>query len=265
MIREKYTKQECFLVADALARKTLPHANDIADRVQPSTNLYVRYGKRLLDIMLSFCAIVVTAPINLIIMIATFIDVGRPLIFKQVRIGKNCQEFTLVKFRNMRNAEDENGEPLPAAQRVTRFGRLVRKTSLDELLNFWSVLKGDMSIIGPRPLLPEYTNRYTDRHKMRLAVRPGLECPPRSLNSGQLTWNDQFENDIWYVENLCFRTDLKMAANLVRYALSSRHATLRGEGKRTAFLGYNEQGEAISVSDVPEEFAAEALRKANEN
>ena len=160
----------------------------------------------------------------------------------------------LIKFRNMRNTTDEKGELLPPAQRVTKFGKFVRKTSLDELLNFWSILKGDMSLIGPRPLVPEYTHRYNKRHKQRLAVRPGLECPPRELNNRVWTWQEQFENDVWYVENVSFLTDCKMIVNLIRFALDRKSANARAMAERGTFMGYDLDGIAINLDGVPQEY-----------
>ena len=259
MDRNKYTKEECWIVADKLADDRLPSVNSLQKAVYPSSSFYAKYVKRMFDILISSTALILTSPINILIWIGTAIDVGRPLLFKQSRVGKDGRLFTLYKFRNMRNTTDGHGNLLPAAQRVTRFGRFVRKTSLDELLNFWSVLKGDMSIIGPRPLLPEYTHRYSDRHRLRLHVRPGLECPPHDLRAHPITWHNQFENDIWYVENVSFATDVKCIINLVKYAFDSKSATVRGAAKRTAFMGYDENGIAISVDDVPDDFAREVL------
>ena len=154
----------------------------------------------------------------------------------------------------MRNTVDERGELLPAAQRVTRFGKFVRKTSLDELLNFLSIFKGDMSIIGPRPLVPEYSHRYNKRHAARLAVRPGLECPPRELNENVWTWQEQLDNDVWYVENLSLKVDCIMAINLVKFAFDRKSATARATAQRGTFMGYSEDGVAINMAGVPQEY-----------
>ncbi|MFR6288417.1 MAG: sugar transferase [Adlercreutzia equolifaciens subsp. celatus] len=194
-------------VADAariLQERNLAHANAIATPVSPANGIYVRYVKRVLDIALSGAALLITLPINVVLGALTFRDVGSPLFFHQQRSGKNLKPFDLVKFRNMTNERDENGELLPPEERTTDLGRFVRQHSLDELLNFWSVFKGDMSLIGPRPLPVEFTPRMTERHKMRYAVRPGLECP--FLNNALCEQYDfchaRFENDILYVENV---------------------------------------------------------------
>ena len=165
----------------------------------------------------------------------------------------------------MRNTRDERGELLPASQRVTKFGKIVRKTSLDELMNFWYVLKGDMSIIGPRPLLCEYLSRYSDRHKQRLAVRPGLECPPRELKTPMRTWEDQFENDIWYVENISLKTDMLMCIRLVQFALDRKNIEARASAtSKGIFMGYNESGEAINLEQIPEDVVQRWYKQRNE-
>lgn len=148
---DELTTEQRRKLAILLAEERLPIINQKLSTVQPSKTLYARYIKRVIDVIVSGIGLLVTLPINCLIGIITFFDVGRPIFFKQERIGKDEKPFTLIKFRNMRNDRDENGDLLPASIRVTKFGRFVRKTSLDELLNLWSVFKGDMSLIGPRP------------------------------------------------------------------------------------------------------------------
>lgn len=237
-----------------LARDRLPQVNSKLDDVTPSRTIYARYVKRALDIVLSGIALVVCFPVNLVIGIVTFFDVGRPIFFKQQRVGRDGKLFTIIKFRNMRNTTDERGELLPPSERVTNFGKFVRRTSLDELLNFWSVFKGDMSILGPRPLVPEYTHRYNKRHRMRLAVRPGLECPPRHLDGHVWRWQEQFDNDVWYVEHLSFKTDCLMLWGLVRFTFDKKSAMARATAQRGTFMGYDEFGCAINLEGVPQEY-----------
>ncbi len=258
------TKKQRWKIADRMAEEYLGKVNEILPEVTPRNSVYTKYVKRLLDILISALALTVTLPINLVIGIVTFFDVGRPIFFTQQRAGRNGKTFTIVKFRNMRNTTDEKGELLPAAQRVTKFGKFVRKTSLDELLNFWSVLKGDMSIIGPRPLVPEYVHRYSRRHAARLAVRPGLECPPRKDSDHVWTWNEQFENDVWYVENVSFRTDCFMIGRLVKFALNRKSANARATAARGTFTGYTPDGRAINMDEVPEWIIEECLREEDE-
>lgn len=241
-------------LAELMAEENLTKINSMDEPVKPCRSIYARYIKRLIDIIVSAIALILTFPVNLIIAVVTLFDVGMPLIFKQVRIGKDEKPFEIIKFRNMTNETDADGILLPAAKRVTKWGKFVRKTSLDELMNFWSVFKGDMSLIGPRPLVPQYMSRYSDRHKMRLCVRPGLECPPREPLGHMWTWQEQLENDIWYVENLCFLVDCKMFIRLVQYTLDRKSASSRAGVTRGGFMGYSEQGKAISLYEVPQEF-----------
>ena len=229
MERAELTKQMRWYVADRLAEDRLPKINSQLEDVNPRKTFYSEYGKRIIDIVVSAAALIVTAPINLLLAISTLIDVGTPLLFHQERLGRGGKIIHIVKFRNMKNTRDARGELLPASQRVTKFGKIMRKTSLDELLNFWNVFKGDMSIIGPRPLVPEYIGRYNKRHKMRMAVRPGLECPPRENYGHVWTWQEQFENDVWYVENVSILTDIKMFWKLVRFVFTNwKYCELNG-------------------------------------
>lgn len=246
-------------IADLMAEDNLAKINEKEKRVEEKKTFYSLYGKRFIDIVVSLFAIIITFPINVIIGLITFFDVGRPVFFVQNRVGKNGKTFKIIKFRNMRNAFDENGELLPAKQRVTKWGHFARKTSLDELLNFISVLKGDMSIIGPRPLVPQYMSRYSERHLSRYNVKPGLECPPRNINIPIRNWNDQFENDVWYVENLSLKTDLSMMVNLLRFALDRSNTELRGAAKRGDFIGYSSEGIAVDLSEVPEIYIQRAM------
>lgn len=254
MNKSDLTKEQRWQLADYLAEERLEEINKHCEPVKPASNFYSRYVKRLIDIIVSLLFLIITSPINLVIFIVTAITLGHPIFFKQTRIGKNGKPFTIIKFRNMTNATDEKGELLPPSQRVTKFGRIVRKTSMDELLNFWSILKGDMSLIGPRPLVPEYTHRYNERHKQRLAVRPGLECPPRKKLEKVWTWHEQFENDIWYVENVSFLTDCKMVWNLVVFALDRKSANARAGAQRGIFIGYDDKTrEATSLNALSQE------------
>lgn len=254
MEKTELTKAMRWRIADYMAEDRLDVINQKVETVKVKDTVYTRYIKRLIDIIVSLIACIVTLPVNLIIGVITFFDVGNPIFFMQERLGKNGKIFRIIKFRNMRNTRDERGELLPPAQRVTKFGKFVRKTSLDELLNFWSILKGDMSLIGPRPLVPEYYHRYNVRHVNRLALRPGLECPPRSLSDHVWTWQEQFENDIWYVEHVSFITDCKMIYNLIRFALDRKSTSARAVSARGTFMGYDLDGKAINMDDVPQEY-----------
>lgn len=253
MDRNTLTKAQRAHLSERLANERLETVNKLSAPVNPRTNFYSKYAKRALDFTLALLALTISLPINLVIGIITFFDVGRPIFFTQDRIGKDGKLFKIVKFRNMTNEKDERGELKPAAERVTKFGRFVRKTSLDELLNFWSILKGDMSLIGPRPLVPTYGIRFSDRHAQRTKVRPGLECPPRGQDIMLRTWHDQFENDIWYVENISFATDCKMLYYLVKFTFDRKNAAHRA-GVRGSFAGYHWDGRVMSYEEVPQEY-----------
>lgn len=257
--RTDLTKAQRWRIADWLAEDRLPEINSKQEPVHPRQSIYTRYIKRLIDIVVSLLAVIVTLPINFIIGIITFFDVGRPIFFKQKRLGLHGKMFEIVKFRNMKNTTDERGELLPPSERVTRWGKFVRKSSLDELLNFWSILKGDMSIIGPRPLLPEHYSRFSNRHKARFCVRPGLECPPREKLDHVWTLQEQFENDVWYVEHVSFKTDLHMFIRLIQFALDRKSAAARANSKRGIFMGYDEKGTAINLNEVPDEYIERAF------
>lgn len=249
-------------VADQLAEDRLPRVNAVSEPAKVKDTFYTRYGKRTIDFVIALLALTITLPVNLVIGIVTFFDVGAPILFKQQRTGKDGKSFTVYKFRNMRNTTDEKGQLLPPQMRVTKWGKLVRKTSMDELLNFWSVLRGDMSLIGPRPLPPQYLHRYSDRHRARLAVRPGLECPPRTGKAAEVrSWQAQFENDVWYVENVSLKTDVMMLIRLIQFALDSQSSAARAEVTRGSFVGYSEENEAMSVHALTDEYAEAAIRK----
>ena len=248
------TKDQRWKIAEKLAEDRLEAINDRLEEVIIPRTFYARCGKRLLDIIVGFIACVICLPINIMIGVITLLDVGRPIFFTQKRTGKDGQNFTILKFRNMKIAYDERGEMLPADQRVTKWGKFVRKTSLDELLNFWSVLKGDMSIIGPRPLPPEYLVRYNKRHRTRLAVRPGLECPPWKPTDHAWTWQEHLDNDVWYVEHLSLKTDIFMCFKLVQYAFDKKSTLARSQATTGTFEGYSEDGVAITVEEIPQDY-----------
>lgn len=242
-------EEEC--VAQILKEKYLEHTNHILPEAYPKVSFYTKYGKRIIDILISLPAFLVTLPFNIIFGIFTFLDVGNPIFYKQTRVGKDGKYFTLIKFRNMNNKTDEDGKLLPPSQRVTKFGKFMRKFSFDELLNFWSVLKGDMSIIGPRPQPVFIYDRMSERHKKRTAVRPGLECPRVIHVKGEEVCKFQrtFENDIWYVENVSLSLDIQMLFLLVKMVFTFKKREAQAEGNGISyFVGYNEDGIAISMN-----------------
>ena len=172
--------------------------------------MYAKYIKRLLDIVLSLIAIIVLSPVYMIVAIVVRIQMGSPVLFSQDRIGKDEKVFKLYKFRSMTNETDENGKLLPEEKRLTKFGLTLRSTSLDELPELFSILKGDMSIVGPRPLPTYYGPYYYPEERKRHQVRGGL-IPPDGL-SKQTTpeWETQFKYDNYYVDNVSFLLDCKV-------------------------------------------------------
>ncbi len=250
---------KCSAIAQMVA-KNREIANKKSKPVHPKKSFYAKYIKRLIDLIIVIPVFIILLPINFIIGVITFFDVGFPIFFKQKRTGKDGKPFNLIKFRNMTNDKDEFGNLLPPSQRVTKWGRFVRKYSLDELLNFWSILKGDMTIIGPRPLPFSFNERYSDRHKMRTAVKPGLECPSINAGSKVRLYQEQFENDIWYVEHISFLTDVKMVVKLVKLILDSNersdHAIVGGGD----LVGYDDDGIAFSMRRIPAKYE-EAYQK----
>ncbi len=245
---ESLISNEEELLANFLRERNLDKTNANDKEVCPAENIYINHVKRILDLLIGIPAFLVTLPFNFLFGICTYFDVGRPIFYKQIRIGKDGVPFTIIKFRNMNNKTDSEGKLLPPAQRVTRFGKIMRKFSLDELLNFWSVVKGDMSIIGPRPLPAFFVDRMSERHKKRMLVRPGLECPRMEAGDPeQCLYQNQFENDIWYVENVSFLVDIKMFFMLFKmtFNMKKRSKTAEGNGY---FAGYDHHGIATTLN-----------------
>ena len=181
--------------------------------------MYKKCIKRLLDIILSGLALIVLSPILLIVAILVRTKLGSPVIFHQERPGKDEKIFTLCKFRTMTDGRDENGNLLPDSVRLTKFGKLLRATSLDELPELWNIFKGDMSIIGPRPLLISYLPYYTEREKLRHSVRPGLTGLAQVSGRNFIDWDRRIAKDVEYVENLTFVMDIKVLVLTVKTVL----------------------------------------------
>ena len=172
--------------------------------------LYRRYFKRPMDFILSLIAIIVLSPVLLVVAILVRTKLGSPVIFKQKRPGMNEKIFTLYKFRTMTDKRDKFGELLPDSERLTKFGKFLRSTSLDELPELFNILKGDMSIVGPRPLLLQYLPLYNDFQKRRHEVRPGLSGLAQISGRNALSWEDKFNLDVEYVDNISFIGDWKL-------------------------------------------------------
>ncbi|HLR21305.1 MAG TPA: sugar transferase [Tissierellaceae bacterium] len=172
--------------------------------------VYKKYLKRLMDIILSLVAIIVLSPVLLVVVILVRFKLGNPILFKQRRPGLNEEIFTMYKFRTMTNERDDDGELLSDSDRLTKFGKLLRSTSLDELPGLFNILKGDMSIIGPRPLLVEYLPLYNEHQKRRHEVRPGLSGLAQINGRNAISWKDRFNLDVEYVDNISFINDWKI-------------------------------------------------------
>lgn len=193
-------------------------------RRQPTTDMrkpkvYQRFFKRPMDFILSLLAIIVLSPVFLIIAILVRIKFGSPVIFRQDRPGLNEKIFTMYKFRTMTDKKDEKGELLPDSERLTKFGKLLRSTSLDELPELFNILKGDMSIVGPRPLLVRYLPLYNKQQKRRHEVRPGLSGWAQVNGRNAISWEDKFKFDVEYVEKMSFLMDVKIIFQTVKQAL----------------------------------------------
>ena len=166
--------------------------------------------KRLFDILVSLLAISLLMPFLIGLMLVVRFKLGSPIFFKQIRPGINANSFKMIKFRTMRDAKDANGNLLPDAERLTKFGSFLRASSLDELPELWNVLKGDMSLVGPRPLLMEYVDLYTQEQARRHNVRPGITGWAQVNGRNAISWEDKFKLDVWYVDNQSLWLDIKI-------------------------------------------------------
>ncbi|MBR2452667.1 MAG: sugar transferase [Clostridia bacterium] len=221
--------------------KSIIHEPEIrTDIPTPKDTIYSRYIKRGLDIFLSGMAILVLSPILLVIVIFELIYHGRPVFYIDKRPGKDGKIFNMYKFRSMTNERDENGKLLHPSKRITTFGRILRRTSLDELAGLFNVFNGTMSVIGPRPLMMDYLPLYNERHKYRHSVRPGLACwnlNTKNLTSASWTWNTQFESDIYYIENVSLWLDIKMVLKTIKIIFTKNE--MRANSNRIKFNGHN--------------------------
>lgn len=172
--------------------------------------LYRNYLKRILDFILALSGLLFLSPLILLIALVSALIYRIDPFFFHLRAGKGGKSFTLVKFRTMSNERDASGEFLPDMQRITRMGRFLRKTSLDEIPNLWNVLCGEMSLIGPRPLLPDYLPNYSPEQNRRHEVLPGITGWAQVNGRNTISWKEKFELDVWYVDHLSFRLDLKI-------------------------------------------------------
>lgn len=199
--------------------------------------MYVKFFKRFFDVVLSLCALIILLPLLLILtIIGTFAMHGNPF-FVQERPGKDEKIFKMIKFRTMSNLKDENGELLPDEQRLNKYGIWLRKTSCDELLELVNIVKGDMSIVGPRPLLVKYLPRYNERQHRRHEVRPGLTGYAQAHGRNAVSWEEKFEMDVWYADNVSFKTDIKILFDTVKIVLKREGVSSSTAATMEEFMG----------------------------
>lgn len=193
--------------------------------------------KRLVDIVGSCLALSLLSPAFLILAVLVRVNLGSPILFAQIRPGVNGQKFKLLKFRSMKNTRDENGQLLPDSERITPFGRLLRASSLDELPEFWNVLKGDMSLVGPRPLLVEYLPLYSEIQFRRHDVRPGITGWAQINGRNSISWEERFAYDLWYVNNKTIYLDFKIIWITIKKVILCENITARGDATMPKFNG----------------------------
>ncbi|MDL0430159.1 sugar transferase [Marinobacter sp. TBZ242] len=197
--------------------------------------------KRIFDFCIALLALVLLAPVILVVSFLIAVKLGRPVFFRQTRPGINGDPFNMVKFRTMVDARNENGELLPDAERMTRFGSFLRKTSLDELPELWNVLKGEMSLVGPRPLLMEYLPLYSNEQFRRHEVRPGVTGWAQVNGRNAISWDEKFKLDVWYVDHQSFLLDIKILFLTVKKVLARDGVSGEGEATMSRFTGNSDE------------------------
>jgi len=203
----------------------------------PVTPRPVPVSKRLLDLLLAVPALVILSPVMAVTALIILFKEGRPVLFRQQRPGRGGKLFTLNKFRTMRNAVDRQGRPLPDEQRLSRFGRALRSTSIDELPELFNVLRGEMSIVGPRPLLAAYLERYNAQQARRHEVLPGITGWAQINGRNALTWDEKFRLDVWYVDHWSLWLDIKIIALTVLKVIRREGISQEGHATAEEFRG----------------------------
>ena len=193
--------------------------------------------KRLLDIIIASTALILLAPLYAFVAYKVKKNLGSPVLFRQVRPGLHGKPFEMIKFRTMKDALDEQGNPLPDSERLTAFGKMLRSTSLDEMPELWNVIKGDMSVVGPRPLLMEYLPLYNKEQAKRHDVRPGMTGHAQVNGRNAISWEQKFKLDTWYVENQSTVLDLKIMLKTVQKVIAKDDISAEGEATMTRFTG----------------------------
>ena len=194
-------------------------------------------SKRFFDIVAATIGLIVLSPVIAVVAYLIHKRLGSPVLFRQVRPGLGGKPFEMVKFRTMRDALDVNGNPLPDAERMTDFGRFLRSSSLDELPELWNVIKGDMSLVGPRPLLMEYLPLYDEEQFRRHEMRPGVTGWAQINGRNALSWEEKFKLDVWYVDNQSLLLDLKIIFRTIKKVLVRDGISAEGEVTMTRFTG----------------------------
>lgn len=193
--------------------------------------------KRLLDIVIASIALVLLSPLYAYVAYKVKKNLGSPVLFRQVRPGLHGKPFEMIKFRTMKDAIDERGNPLPDSERLTPFGKMLRSSSLDEMPELWNVIKGDMSIVGPRPLLMEYLPLYNKEQAKRHEVRPGMTGHAQVNGRNAISWEQKFKLDTWYVENRSLWLDFKIMLQTVKKVIAKDDINEAGEATMTKFTG----------------------------
>ena len=193
--------------------------------------------KRLLDIIIASIALILLSPLYAYVAYKVKKNLGSPVLFRQVRPGLNGKPFEMIKFRTMKDAVDAQGNPLPDSERLTPFGKMLRATSLDEMPELWNVIKGDMSVVGPRPLLMEYLPLYNEEQAKRHNVRPGMTGHAQVNGRNAISWEEKFKLDTWYVENQSTVLDFKIMLKTVQKVIAKDDINADGEATMTKFTG----------------------------
>ena len=211
--------------------------------------LYSKYIKRLIDFVCSLLALIILSPVYLILWILVKAKLGSPVLFCQKRPGKDGKIFIMYKFRTMTNEVDEKGELLPDSERLTKFGKLLRSTSLDELPELINVFRGDMSIVGPRPLLVEYLPLYNELQKHRHDVKPGITGYAQVNGRNTLGWDEKFKLDVWYTQNISFWLDVKILFDTIRIVFKREGISSESSVTMEKFTGSPDETKSLENSD----------------
>lgn len=260
MLQKRYLAEEVYLVVEegrllkkllkislliiriSFAAALIASALQLFEKKQKTqkAGIYARFFKRALDVFFATGALIVFSPILAVVSIMVRIKLGSPIIFKQIRPGKNEKLFTVYKFRTMTDERDSSGELLPDEQRLTAFGKLLRSTSIDELPELINIIKGDMSIIGPRPLLVRYLPRYTEEQHHRHDVKPGLTGYAQAHGRNLVSWEEKFKMDVWYTKHVTLKTDIDILLATVKEVLRQEGISSGTSETMEEFFGTSE-------------------------